>query len=648
MQYTYTQSGKVGTLSYQEKGGDIRTYSYTYDKDEKPTKAVYPDKSYTTWTYDSLRRNTKAVYAPTQTAKDAQKLYTVKTYKASNLDNNGATKNATTAFVSTYTNQFGSSGAAVSAFNYTYDNWSNIKSITNQSGKTRTYTYNNFGEVSSATEQYNNGTGKTYVYTYDAGGNILTENVNGTTSTYTYGNSTWKDLLTGYTTGGHTYAVTYDGARHPLNYLGAAMTWDDAGKLASIQKGTNPFLPSTTGSVTYTYLANGQRRTKTVGSQTTTYRYNNGLLLSQKAESTGSSTGTSETLSFTYDTDGKPVSITYKQGSNASVTYFYAYNGQGDVIALYNSSNSALVGSYEYDLWGKLISVTPASATSDPNGILTKNPFRYRGYYYDEETGFYYLNARYYDPQMRRFISADDMAYLGADGSITGFNLFAYCDNNPINGFDNEGTLSQKNCIKLAVGAAFLVGAIALTVATGGGAAVVAVGVAKVVGSVAFSTAVGAGIGYATNGKQGAIDGACDGFLWGSVSACGGAALKYAKVKGIGVHKGASGSGRNKLALGLSENLDTFASSNGASTWKDFSDITNWKNGVLDALYDSNTDIIVNLDGVDNPLLSAQRAASGYGGATDWELLQIKLTPESWDRITWYLEGKIVSNPFAH
>ncbi|MBR1770844.1 MAG: hypothetical protein IJ747_02320, partial [Lachnospiraceae bacterium] len=105
---------------------------------------------------------------------------------------------------------------------------------------------------------------------------------------------------------------------------------------------------------------------------TTTYRYNNGLLLSQ---TTGTGT-TAETLSFTYDADGKPVSITYKQGSNATVTYFYAYNGQGDVIAIYNSSNSTLVGSYEYDLWGKLISVTPASSSSDPKGILTKNPFR--------------------------------------------------------------------------------------------------------------------------------------------------------------------------------------------------------------------------------------------------------------------------------
>lgn len=86
------------------------------------------------------------------------------------------------------------------------------------------------------------------------------------------------------------------------------------------------------------------------------------------------------------------------------------------------------------------------------------------------------------------------------------------------------------NWAKIAIGAVALAGAVALTVATGGGAAAVAVGVAKVVGSVAASTIVSAGVGYLNNGKQGAIDGACNGFMFGSLSACGGAALKYVRV----------------------------------------------------------------------------------------------------------------------
>ena len=92
----------------------------------------------------------------------------------------------------------------------------------------------------------------------------------------------------------------------------------------------------------------------------------------------------------------------------------------------------------------------------------------------------------------------------------------------------------------------------------------------------------------------------------------------------------------NKLALGLNDYLDDFAAANNAHTWKEFTDPLNWKEGVLDALYDPNMQIVVNLDGVDNPMLAAQCAASNMGGATDWELLQIKLTPSAWDRITWY------------
>lgn len=89
--------------------------------------------------------------------------------------------------------------------------------------------------------------------------------------------------------------------------------------------------------------------------------------------------------------------------------------------------------SYTYDAWGKVLSVTGTLAST----IGTINPFRYRGYYYDRETGFYYLNSRYYDPEVGRFINAD--AVLGANGGIVGYNLFAYCNNNPVNYSDPSG-----------------------------------------------------------------------------------------------------------------------------------------------------------------------------------------------------------------
>ena len=88
-----------------------------------------------------------------------------------------------------------------------------------------------------------------------------------------------------------------------------------------------------------------------------------------------------------------------------------------------------------FDSWGKLLSTSGSLAST----LGKNNPFRYRGYVYDEETGFYYVSSRYYDPENGRFINADDIAYLGM-GGLTSYNLFAYCGNNPVMGYDPYGT----------------------------------------------------------------------------------------------------------------------------------------------------------------------------------------------------------------
>ena len=97
------------------------------------------------------------------------------------------------------------------------------------------------------------------------------------------------------------------------------------------------------------------------------------------------------------------------------------------------------------------------------------NPFRYRGYIFDEETGLYYLRSRYYNPNLCRFINADDVEALGADGDINGYQLFIYCMNDPVNNRDEAGSWSLPNWAKVAIGAALIVGAaVVATVATGG------------------------------------------------------------------------------------------------------------------------------------------------------------------------------------
>ena len=118
--------------------------------------------------------------------------------------------------------------------------------------------------------------------------------------------------------------------------------------------------------------------------------------------------------------------------------------------ALYDSTGT-LFATYDYDVWGKLISVKDASGntiTSDSNFAIL-NSIRYRGYYYDTESGLYYLQSRYYDPTTRRFVNGDSVEYLDASDSIKNYNLFSYCDNNPIDCYDPKGTRAINITLKL-------------------------------------------------------------------------------------------------------------------------------------------------------------------------------------------------------
>ena len=203
-------------------------------------------------------------------------------------------------------------------------------------------------------------------------------------------------------------------------------------------------------------------------------------------------TPTRETVNFAYDASGVPMSVTCN-----GTTYYYATNLQGDIGAILNTSGTAVI-TYTYDAWGNILFTSGSMA--DTLGEI--NPLRYRGYIYDQETGFYYVSGRYYDPEVGRWINADDVECLGAEGEFVSYNLFAYCLNNPVNCTDINGNRSLPNWAKVTIGAVALVGAVALTIATGGGTAAVAVGVAKVVGSVAVGIAVSAGVVYLNNGKQ--------------------------------------------------------------------------------------------------------------------------------------------------
>ncbi len=184
----------------------------------------------------------------------------------------------------------------------------------------------------------------------------------------------------------------------------------------------------------YEYNAAGQRISKTTTSPigdsvTTEFIYNGDQLVGQKT-SDGS-----EDLVFLYDDAGSYIGFVYRNAE-----YYYMKNVQGDIIGIVDSAGSILA-IYVYNPWGRLVTidrVTGSSYSDNGSSIGSINPIRYRGYYYDKETRLYYLNSRYYDPEVGRFLNADgELAGIGGD--ICGYNLFSYCFNNPVNMDDPIG-----------------------------------------------------------------------------------------------------------------------------------------------------------------------------------------------------------------
>jgi RHS repeat-associated protein len=296
---------------------------------------------------------------------------------------------------------------------YTYDGNGNIKTIT-QNGQTITYTYNELNEVTREDNQVLN---KTVVYSYDAGGNITnkvqysytTGNLGTATSTinYGYGDSNWKDKLTSYN--GKT--ITYDAIGNPLNDGTYNYTWEEGRQLSGISGNGQ--------TIAYKYNDDGIRTQKTVNGVTTNYRLEGDKV-------TYETDGTNQ-IYYTYDSAGKLLSMNLN-----GTEYYYIYNAQGDIIGLFDKTGTQVV-SYSYDTWGKLISIGGSLAST----VGAENPYRYRGYRYDTETGLYYLQSRYYNPEWGRFINAD--AIGGKVGELLSHNIFAYCRNNPVNMLDVNG-----------------------------------------------------------------------------------------------------------------------------------------------------------------------------------------------------------------
>ncbi len=293
-------------------------------------------------------------------------------------------------------------------YTYTYDIVGNIVGITDGTSPSNitniSYVYDGLNRLVSETIGND-----TYTYSYDEGGNITSVVKNGVTiKTYSYTDSEWKDKLTSV----DGNSLTYDSVGNPLTYNGYTFQWQ-RNKLSSFSgNGLN---------VSYTYDANGKRIQQVVNGETYDYLYSGDLLIRQ--------TNGTNTLDFQYDSTGTAVSFKYN-----GVLYYYIRNIQGDVTAITDSTGT-IVAEYQYDAWGNILSYTGAMASI--------NPIRYRGYYQDPETGWYYLNSRYYNPEWRRFLNADSLFIAG--DVINGSNMFAYCNNNPVMYVDALGLAARAN-----------------------------------------------------------------------------------------------------------------------------------------------------------------------------------------------------------
>ena len=345
-----------------------------------------------------------------------------------------------TSLLSTYAN------GSDAKHNYDYDANGNITKIWRGSSTFEnadekfSYEYDSMNQLVRENLYYgeNNSANSTYTYAYDSYGNMLGKNryayttgsiankLGITVAEYQYTDSQWGDLLTAVTDGTvstgskQNNTVSYDEMGNPTRYFGAAMTW--TGKQLKYWGKSGKY-------VNFAYNEDGIRTQKNSDGILTNYYYNGRLLIGMTVGS-GSSTNI---LRFNYDASGNVVAVDYSTDNGTTFnTYYYLRNAQNDIVKLIDNSGSTVV-EYCYDSWGKLLSTSGSLAST----LGKNNPFRYRGYVYDEETGFYYLRSRYYDPEVRRFISADVLLSTGQ--GVLGHNAYAYCLNSPIIRVDLDG-----------------------------------------------------------------------------------------------------------------------------------------------------------------------------------------------------------------
>ena len=401
--YTYDGLSRLDTLKYvySTAAGTRYTHEYsaTYGEDSRVNTFGLNGIFSITPTFDGLGRQSSRVLKNGSGAQVEKEAYTF------TAGAGGA--NATTTLIDSVT--YYGAGTTGTQYSYEYDKSGNLTKIKKGTATLHTYTYDSLGQLTS---WYDAATDKTVRYGYYKGGNLKSIYDGEDTVSFVYNNGDGiADRLMVY----DGQLLSYDDIGNPLNFRdGISMTWKNGRQLATLTNGQT--------SASYDYNERGIRNKKTVNGVTTTFQLDGSKIVSENRNGT--------VQSYFYDENGSVLGITYG-GEN----YYFRKNFRNDVLAILNASGEVVV-EYSYDPWGNILAVTGSLAST----LGADNPFRYRGYYYDTESCFYYLNSRYYDAKVCRFVNADDASTLTATPTgLTDKNLYAYCDNNPIMRRDGDG-----------------------------------------------------------------------------------------------------------------------------------------------------------------------------------------------------------------
>lgn len=477
--YTYTDAGKISSIKFDDNSSPAYTYEYdesgeliskvdvinnirtNFEGEIITVYRINEDKSLTqthkykteniedvqqfvetvgenVYTVQRLSNSDKyfldevnSIYMEKTFAYDEEENLIGTTIKKSNNSNSSLATSSTydaSGKISSYQNSYGINSES---YTYSYDSDGNISTIgydantnDNLAGITTRYIYDIAGQLTriddAATNrtvvyEYNGFTGNVTAikeYPYTVGSTLPV--TPSSTREFVYGDASWTDKLTSV----DGNIITYDAVGNPLTYNGWNYTWEAGRQLKKMTNSSNTF--------NYNYDDNGIRISKTINGVTTNYTTVDGRITSQSNEDND--------IYFRYDRNYSLVGFNLD-----GIEYLYMKNATGEIVGILDI-NGNLVVTYTYDAWGKVLTVSGTLAGT----VGTINPMRYRDYYLDFETGYYYLQSRYYNPDICRFINVDEPNILSLNfGNVVAANLFVYCKNNPIMFSDISGLWAQ-------------------------------------------------------------------------------------------------------------------------------------------------------------------------------------------------------------